>query len=117
MRAKSLQLTAVIEREAQTPTQHPIFAPLFEQWESFTQFLTTQEVRQCTVKTAVYRLAVIWAEKVLGDGSKVKGLEETIHSCMKQHGQALKPQNRRRMPGMFLPNKGKNEQCGSPLGF
>ena len=117
MRAKSLQPTAVIKREAQTTTQHLIFAPLFEHWESFTQFLTTQAVRQCIIKTADYRLAVIWAEKVLGEGSKVKGLEEIIHSYMKQHGQALKPQNRRRMPGVFLPNKGKNEQCGSPLGF
>ena len=52
-----------IKHDAQIPTQHPLFSPLFEQWELFTQFLMTQEVRQCTIKTADDRLAVIWTEK------------------------------------------------------
>ncbi|MGA7193345.1 MAG: type IV secretion system DNA-binding domain-containing protein [Anaerolineales bacterium] len=78
-----------IKREAQTPTQHPIFSPLPEQWESFVQFLTMQEVRQCIVKTADDRLAAIWAEKVFHDNNNSIELERVILCSLRQHNHAL----------------------------
>ena len=78
-----------IKHEAQTSTQHPVFAPLLEQWESFTQALTTQAVRQCTIKTADDRLGVVWAEKVLEDSGKADDLEDVILSSLKRHVHAL----------------------------
>ncbi len=78
-----------IKRDAQTPTQHPIFAPLLEQWESFTQSLTMQAVRQCTIKTADDRLAVVWAEKVLEDNRKADDLEDVLLCSLKRHGYAF----------------------------
>ena len=77
-----------IKREAQTPTQHPIFSPLPEQWESFVQFLTKQEVRQCTVKAADDRLAVIWAEKAVERNAKTEELERAVQSSIRRHGYA-----------------------------
>jgi hypothetical protein len=75
-----------IKREAQTPTQHPIFSPLPEQWESFVQFLTKQDVRQCTAKTADDRLASIWTEKVQVGKSTFEELEKSICKSLMQNG-------------------------------
>ncbi len=77
-----------IKREGQTPTQHPIYSPLSEQWESFTQFMMTQAVRQYTVKTADDRLATIWSEKCAEIETNRKQLEQVIQSSLKQHGRA-----------------------------
>jgi hypothetical protein len=78
-----------IKREAQTPTQHPIFSPLLEQWEAFVQFLTTQAVRQFTVKTADDRLAVIWSEITSNAKYDPEKLEHAIQMSLKRHGSAL----------------------------
>lgn len=75
-----------IKREAQTATQHPVFAPLLEQWESFTQSLTMQAVRQCTIKTADDRLGVIWADKVLERDYNAAELESVVLESLKRHG-------------------------------
>lgn len=75
-----------IKRESETATQHPIFAPLAEQWEKLAQFLTKQKVRQATVRTADDRLAVIWAEKVRESTCSDEQLESVIVNCLKQHG-------------------------------
>ena len=75
-----------IKREAQTPTQHPIFSPLPEQWESFVQFLTKQEVRQCTVKTADDRLANVWSERIFDNGLSVEDLAQIIDISLSVHG-------------------------------
>ena len=76
-----------VKRENQTEVQHPVFSPLFEQWEEFIQHLTRQSVRQATVKTADDRLAVIWPEKVRDGNCTSERLEEVITACLKQHGQ------------------------------
>ncbi len=79
-----------IKRESQTPTQHPIFSPLPEQWESFVQFLTRQEVRQCTVRAADDRLAVVWAEKVAAKVSSAEELDQAIHKSLAVNGYAFR---------------------------
>ena len=77
-----------IKRAGQTHTQHPIFASLFEQWEEFVQHLTSQAVRQATVKTADDRVAVIWAEKVAHADKLCSEaeLEEASSAILKAHG-------------------------------
>ena len=76
----------IIKRESQASIQHPIFEPLSEQWEKFVQFLTKQQVRQATVKTADDRLAVIWSEKVRDSHCSEEQLERVIVESLKQHG-------------------------------
>src|SRR5258706_15550858 len=78
-----------IKRESQSSTQHPIFSPLSEQWESFAQFLMTQAVRQCTIKTADDRLAVVWSGKVLEGDRKADDLEDVLLCSLKRHGYAF----------------------------
>lgn len=75
-----------VKRENQTEVQHPVFSPLFEQWEEFIQHLTKQAVRQATVKTADDRLAVIWPEKVGGGDCSEEILEETVTNLLRRYG-------------------------------
>jgi hypothetical protein len=55
--------TMAVKRESQNEIQHPVYFPLYEQWEEFIQHLSNQKVRQATVKTPGGKLAVIWTEK------------------------------------------------------
>jgi hypothetical protein len=90
--------TLAVKHESQTDIQHPIFSPLNEQWEEFVQFLTKQNVRQATVKTADDRLAVIWSELV-GDGHcSDEQLEQVILNSLKQHGQPFEKVFRELVP-------------------
>lgn len=75
----------IIKRESQTLTQHPIFEPISEQWEKLVQFMTRQQVRQATVRTADDRLAVIWSEKVGDSHCPEEQLERAILETLKQH--------------------------------
>ncbi|MGD8457015.1 MAG: type IV secretion system DNA-binding domain-containing protein [Anaerolineales bacterium] len=75
-----------VKRENQTEVQHPVFSPLFEQWEAFIQHLTRQHVRQATVKTADDRLAVIWPEKVKILNSETGALEMVLLECLRREG-------------------------------
>jgi len=75
-----------VKSQSAMPTQHPVFSPLFEQWEDFIQLLTSQEVRQATVKTADDRVQVIWAEKVEESNCSQEQLERIITSSMARHG-------------------------------
>jgi hypothetical protein len=79
--------TQAIKHESQTDVQHPVFSPLSDQWEEFVQFLTKQNVRQATVKTADDRLAVIWAERVRDGYCSDAQLEQVILNSLKNHGQ------------------------------
>jgi len=75
-----------VKHKTSQSTQHPIFSPIFEQWEQFVQFLTKQHVRQATVKTADDRLATIWSE-IVNDGECTKDhLEQVIKNSLKRHG-------------------------------
>ena len=80
----------IIKRESNTATQHPIFEPLAEQWEKLAQFLTKQQVRQATVKTADDRLAVIWSDKVKESFCPDEQLEQVIVNLLKHHGYPFK---------------------------
>lgn len=81
--------TEAIKRQNTFPTQHPIFSPLNEQWEDFIQFLTRQEVRQATVKTADDRLAVIWSEYIQKNHYSEEALEKIIVDCIKRYGNSF----------------------------
>jgi type IV secretory pathway TraG/TraD family ATPase VirD4 len=65
---------------------HPLFAPLYEQWEELVQFLTKQPVRQAMVKTADDRLAVIWPEYVRDGDCSDDELEAVTVNSLKRHG-------------------------------
>ncbi len=81
--------TEAVKRQNTSPIQHPIYSPINEQWEDFIQFLTRQEVRQATVKTADDRLAVIWSEYVHKDHYSEEALEEIIVDCIKRYGNSF----------------------------
>jgi hypothetical protein len=78
-----------IKHDQQMDVQHPLYSPLNEQWEGFIQHLTTQSVRQATVKTADDRLAVIWSEKMRKQDVSPEEIEKVILELMKKHGYAL----------------------------
>ena len=78
--------TGAIKRINQTGYQHPVYSPMSEQWESFTQRLTKLRVRQASVKTADDRNAIIWAEKVNDAKCTTRELEEVIAKLHKKHG-------------------------------
>ncbi len=65
---------------------HPLFSPLYEQWEELVQFLTSQPVRQALVKTADDRLAVVWPEMVKDEGCSPEQLEKVMQTSLKRHG-------------------------------
>ena len=78
--------TEAVKRDPTTASQHPIFYPMFEQWEQFIQHLTRQQVRQATVKTADDRVAVIWPEKLPESGCTAEQLEKIIMAILQRHG-------------------------------
>jgi hypothetical protein len=67
---------------------HPLFSPLYEQWEELVQFLTRQPVRQALVKTADDRLAVVWPEYVRDGDCSEDQLETVIVNSLKRHGRS-----------------------------
>jgi len=75
-----------IKHDSQTEIQHPVYAPLQEQWEGFIQQLTNQKVRQFTVKTADDRLASIWSLNMKTPKQSFSKLEATIEKLMEQQG-------------------------------
>ena len=77
-----------IKHDQQMDVQHPLYSPLNEQWEGFIQHLTTQSVRQATVKTADDRLAVIWSEKMKKLPAASAQIEEVIIGLLKRNGVA-----------------------------
>jgi len=103
-----------VKHDAQTSTQHPVYTSLFEQWESFTQFLTKQAVRQCTVKTADDRLAVLWTEKINESGCDDEDLEQSICSSFKRHGH-LREEISKHQSGATVSHQGKIDEQGSSL--
>jgi hypothetical protein len=77
-----------VKRESRTDIQHPVFTPMLEQWESFVQHLTNQQVRQVTVKTADDRIAVIWPEKTADGGCSPESLERMITTNLRLFGRS-----------------------------
>src|SRR5205085_4046807 len=56
--------TEAVKHEAQTETQHPVFAPLGDQWEAWTMRLKYQRARQAVVAGHDGRTAQIWTMPV-----------------------------------------------------
>ena len=63
-----------------------MYSPLNEQWEDFIQHLTSQKVRQFTVKTADDRIAVIWSENLSRINCSHTRLEDTLIKILSQYG-------------------------------
>jgi hypothetical protein len=78
--------TSAVKLEGSRPNSNPVFSPLFEQWEEFVQMLTSQPVRQATVKTADDRLGVIWSEYVSEGDCTDNALERALLRNLKHHG-------------------------------
>ena len=76
-----------VKHENQTDIQHPVYAPLHEQWESFIQHLTNQQVRQFTVKAADDRLASVWSLKMKDPKSSLVELERIITRLLQSDGE------------------------------
>ncbi len=85
--------TQTVKRDSQTEVQHPIYAPLSEQWETFVQQLTKQQVRQCTVKAADDRFAIVWPEKIGDKSCTNKQLESIINTMLKKFGNPFEQLN------------------------
>lgn len=83
-----------IKHDQQVEIQHPLYSPLNEQWEGFIQHLTTQSVRQATVKTADDRLSVIWSEAVRKHPDQAFQYNDFIDQLLRVHGVNLTPMNR-----------------------
>lgn len=79
-----------VKRESQTDVQHPVYSTLQEQWEGFIQHLTTQQVRQVTVKTADDRMATIWPEMIKEENCTDQELEGAILKLLQIHGKPFK---------------------------
>ncbi|MCJ7518525.1 MAG: TraG/TraD/VirD4 family protein [Anaerolineaceae bacterium] len=75
-----------IKQDSQTDIQHPMYSPINEQWEDFIQRLTSQQVRQFTVKTADDRIAVIWSENLSRINCSKTRLEDTLIQILSQYG-------------------------------
>lgn len=75
-----------IKHHSQTDIQHPVYAPLQEQWEGFIQQLTNQKVRQFTVKTADDRLASIWSLNIKSKAIAYTTLDKTIRILFNAQG-------------------------------
>ena len=82
--------TEAVKRESQTDIQHPVYAPLIEQWEGLIQLLTRLRVRQAVVKTADDREAVIWPEKIKKPNCTHEQLETIISKLVATHGNDFK---------------------------
>jgi hypothetical protein len=78
--------TQAVKHNNGNANTHPLFAPLYEQWEELVQFLTSQPVRQSLVKTADDRLAVVWPEYVQDGNCSDEQLEAVIVNSLKRHG-------------------------------
>ena len=78
-----------IKHDKQINIQHPLYSPLNEQWEGFIQHLTTQSVRQATVKTADDRLAVIWSERMRHQVVTPEVTEKVLVNLLKKNGVGL----------------------------
>lgn len=82
-----------IKHDQRAEIQHPLYSPLNEQWEGFIQHLTTQSVRQFTVKTADDRLSVIWSEAVRKHPKQEPYLDGFVDRLLKENGVTLAPMN------------------------
>ncbi len=78
--------TQAVKHKSSNSNNHPLFSPLYEQWEELAQFLTSQPVRQALVKTADDRLAVVWPEHIREGNCSADQLEAVIVNSLKRHG-------------------------------
>ena len=101
-----------IKRESQNEIQHPIYLPMYEQRESFIQHLTSQRVRQATVKTADGRLAVVWSEMTSKSVCSQTRFEQVLDSLLKRNGVPFIE-----VHATLVPTFPTGEEKGQPFSF
>lgn len=107
----SIDLMA-IKRESQNEVQHPLFYPLYEQWEGFIQHLIHQKVRQATIRSADGRQSVIWSEKTPKSNCTQNELHQVIDSIMAKNGVPFSEVKK-----LLIPNTDSNHDNNQPYTF
>jgi hypothetical protein len=78
--------TQAIKRESQTDTQHPVYAPLAEQWEEWTILLKHQPARQAFVAGHDGSVRRIWTIPIPSYTASDEALEEMRRESLRRHG-------------------------------
>jgi hypothetical protein len=78
--------TRAIKHEPQTETQHPVFAPLAEQWEEWTALLKYQPARQAFVAAHDGSIRRIWTMPISPYTATDEAVEEMRRSSLRWHG-------------------------------
>ncbi len=78
--------TDAVKREAQTTTQHPVYAPLAEQWEAWTTELKHQPARQAYVAGFDGTVRRIWTMRIPPYTVTDEEVETLRRHSLKQHG-------------------------------
>src|SRR5258708_24586277 len=78
--------TEAIKRDPLTETQHEVFSPLSEQWESWIDHLRFQKPRQATVTKGDGRAATIWTLPIPSYQATEEQIEAVRHESLKRYG-------------------------------
>lgn len=78
--------TQAVKREAQTEVQHPVFAPLTEQWEEWAVRLKDQPARQALVSGYDGSVRRIWTLRVPPYRVDDEALADLCTASLKRHG-------------------------------
>jgi hypothetical protein len=78
--------TQAIKHESQTDTQHPVFAPLAEQWEEWAVALKCQPARQALVAGHDGSVRRIWTLPIPRYTATDEMLEEMRRASLRRYG-------------------------------
>ena len=78
-----------IKREAPTETQHPVYAPLAEQWHAWATVLANQRPRQAVVRDHEGRTRQIWTLPLAGTREAGDGVARIKGGSLARYGQPL----------------------------
>lgn len=79
-----------IKHAAQTETQHPLFEPLLNQWEEWTQRLQYQAQRRALVQGQDGRVACLWTQTVRDCGCTDEQVEALRRASLARYGVAAR---------------------------
>ncbi len=78
--------TAAVKRESQTEIQHPVYAPMMEQWERWTVQLKQQPARQAFVAGHDGRVRQIWTMTIPPYTATLEDVERFRAASAQFHG-------------------------------
>ncbi|MBZ0300042.1 MAG: type IV secretion system DNA-binding domain-containing protein [Anaerolineae bacterium] len=76
----------IVKHDAQTDTQHPLYAPLQEQWHQWATTLANQKPRQATVRDYAGRTRQIWTLPLEGSANPDKEVASVKDAAMRRYG-------------------------------